>query len=178
MHAGKEIKLRRGALWACAFPMGFGIALAALMATRVNYNGQTAFIVIFAVPVYCLTALILLAPLTAWLTGFCLRRIAKAEKLRQWRIIFVSALIFATCLQALLGLGFAIYLSIEYEKIFGVVKRAAEMGTSFTGEIPNAYRTFVIASSVMWIALTVPFCAAGTSIFVRKTKFPADRGIF
>ena len=182
MQAGREIKLRRGAVWACAGPMALGLVATIYILTNVyDYNGQLPFFTVFAIPVYYLTALLFLPPLTAWLTGLRLRRIDEASSLKQWRTIFVSALIMATCTQAVIGLSYAIYIAIQYEVLFGEISdRAAGLGMDPMARdtLPNAYKMFAIASGTMWIALTAPLCAVGTSIFHRVTKFPSDRTVF
>ena len=181
MHAGKEIKLRRGAVWACAIPIGLGLALAIVTVNRMlNYNDVGAVILlnIFVAPLYYTAVLLFVPPLTAWLTGLRLRRIADPEKLKQWRVIFISALTIGTALQFLMALGLAHYLSIQAEKLAGIYGTDIKDAGVRVNQTLNAYKVVAIANSLVWIILTAPLCAVGVSIFRRKTKFPSDRTVF
>jgi hypothetical protein len=153
-----------------------GLLLYGLIFSNIAWAGPTY--AANAIPFYFLIGLLILPPFTAWMTGFSLRRIEDAKILKQWRVIFIRALIIATCLQSVLAIIYGIYYHIELEKIFGIFRRAAEYGTTYSGSIPNAFKNMVIASGVMWVALIAPFCAAGVSLFHRMTKFPVDRTVF
>lgn len=182
MQAGRETKMLRGAMWACAIPIIFGFGFVYLAVDiAVGHTRQTPILMMISPVAYPALCLFILSPLTAWLSCGWLRRIDDPAKLSQWRISFVTALVIATGLQLLMTLGYGLFLDYQLKAFFASASDSlAEAGVDSDAfaDVPNGYSTSAIYNAVLWIILTAPFCAAGASIFQRVTKFPEDRTVF
>lgn len=179
MQAGRETKMLRGAMWACAIPIIFGLGFVYLaVEMAVGHTRQTPILMMISPVAYPALCLLLLSPLTAWLSCGWLRRIDDPAKLSQWRISFVTALVIATGLQLLMTLGYGVFLDYQLKALFA--SASEEFGVNFYAQedVPSGYSSSAIYNAVLWIVLTAPLCAAGASIFQRVTKFPEDRTVF
>lgn len=181
MQAGREVKLRRGALWACAIPIGLGSAGAILFITF--FGPGTDFVEMtrnmgLLVPMYIIICLLIIPPLATWITGFRLRFIDDPNKLSQWRSSFGWGLLTATALQLIAAIVFTQLLVLAFDQTY------ADFGPANNLEVPeglaraNGYRTSFRLNLIMWIALTLPLTTIGATIFHRVTTFPSDRTVF
>ena len=120
MQAGRETKMLRGAMWACAIPIIFGFGFVYLV-VDIAWGYQRSFPLILSISpaAYPALCLFILSPLTAWLSCGWLRRIDDPAKLSQWRISFVTALVIATGLQLIMTLGYGLFLDYQFKAIFG-----------------------------------------------------------
>jgi hypothetical protein len=182
MQAGRETKMRRGAMWACAIPIIFGLGFIYLVVDIAwGYQSSLPLILSISPAAYPALCLLILSPVTAWLSCGWLRRIDDPAKLSQWRISFVTALVIATGLQLFMTLGYGLFLDYQFKAIFGSASESLTefgMDSDTLVDVPNGHSTSAIYNAVLWIVLTAPFCAAGASIFQRVTKFPEDRTVF
>ena len=183
MQAGREVKLRRGALWACALPAVLG-GLYGVFATIEFLNNEREVYIMrafeFLVVMNLVLCLICIPALAAWLTGFCLRRIDDPNKLGRWRTCFGRALLCVTTVQFIAAIIFAALLSTTFDQIYAILAETHEKA----GNPPRTRSEInpIIFSMKthlrMWIALTLPLTVIGATIFHRVTKFPSDRTVF
>ena len=175
MQAGREIKLRRGGMWACAIPMALGLINILFLVFNPPQDEGVSLAFRIMVGLYFTVVLICIPPLAALLTGLRLRRINDPYKSRQWRTCFRWSLLNATLVHFLMAIIFAAFFvgvsHYMYSKsvIYPWELRGLDI-SNFRGSVSLSLKT--------WVFLTLPLTALGATIFHRVTKFPSDRTVF
>ena len=167
MHAGREIKLRRGALAGCAPPMAIGVLIAIWLKMTFfkTYDLSLETYMLSYIVSYPALVLLCIPPLTCLGVGIFMRRTADPIKLKSWRRIFCFCLSLASFIQCL----FFISLTAVFAYSFNLHGNPTEESSLLISAIYNG---------VTWVVFTLPLSAAGTSLFYRLTQFPADRRVF
>lgn len=175
MQAGREVKLRRGAIWACAIPMALGLINILFLVFNPPQDEGVLLAFSIMVGLYFTVVLICIPPLAAFLTGLRLRRINDSYKLKQWRTCFQWGLLNATLIHFLITIIFTVFFvgvshHIYLKSVFNPLE-LRRLGILH-------FEASVFISLKTWIFLTLPLTAIGATIFDRITKFPSDRTVF
>ena len=160
MHAGQETNMLRGAIWACAIPMGLGLWCLVSLLIHQTFPGPFHFS-IFPISFF------LVAPLSAWLACWRLRRIVDVKQLSRWR---------TSCFVGLASASLA-------QLIFAVIFTSVLSAIILIGGIRTTDWYYVIGNSIIynvsfWFVITLPLSLICASVFWRITKFPEDRNVF
>lgn len=168
MHAGQHTDMKRSAIWACAIPMGLGIIAVTLFVTGVvqwtpNRGGMNWS---YLPPEWVLAyGLILVPPLSAWLTCRSLAKIKSVERISHWRSSAARVLLSAVLIQLVLT---ALY-------TFGTY--AASVNRDLLVVDPIIFR-WLFKNLICWLLITLPLSLICATIFWRITKFPKDTSVF
>lgn len=170
MHAGKQVKMQRGAFWACAIPVGLGlvgliiILMAALHRLSLEVNDPDLDLGLLMIsPIVAL--FILGPPLAAYLTGRSLTKITSAEKLSRWRSSAGRGVLFGALIHVVWAILYtigakSISTSAEYDDWLVVI------GVS------------VILNIGVWCLVILPLSLICATIFWRVTAFPKNTSVF
>jgi len=165
MHAGQIVKMKPGAVVACALPMGLGLFFTGLLLAGGNQSD-----LFMSLPV----ALCFLfgTPLSAWLACRRLRKIANPARLRRWGTVFWAGLKWSSFVHFMSALiytiGFLVVTSSQYDQV----------GASGGNEAFSIFFMSGFMNAMLWCILTLPFALLCASIFWRVTKFPQDASVF
>ena len=176
MNAGRETKMLRGAIWACAIPMGLGFL--GLILTLFSLPNNPAFTrgqpfsstgYFFTLPI--VLCFIFGTPLAAWLACLRLRRVAELAKLQRWRMPAWWGLLSATAVHFGASLIYT---------IFAMALFMADSGVAAAPENDAALLLFMslMMNTMLWVIITLPLSLICATIFWRVTKFPEDRSVF
>jgi len=168
MHAGQNTKMKRGAVWACAIPMGLGVIAVILFVTGVVQwtpnRGGTYWRNL--PPEWVLAyGLILVPPLSAWLACRSLAKIESVERISRWRSSAVRVLLSATFVQFLLTAlyNFGLY-------VFSVNRAILVVEPIIVG--------WLVKNLICCLLITLPLSLLCATIFWKAAKFPADTNVF
>jgi len=168
MHAGQNTKMKRGVIWACAIPMGLGVIAATLFVTGVvQWTPNRGGLYWRYLPPEWLLAygLILVPPLSAWLTCRSLAKIESVEKISRWKSLAGRVLLSAAFVQLFLT---ALYAFVIYASS---VNRAILV-------VESIIFGWFVKNLICWIFITLPLSLICATIFWRVTKFPEDTSVF
>lgn len=171
--AGQDTKMLRGAIWACAIPMGIGlISLFFILidlppnGRHQNFESSLSFILL---PI----ALCFLfgTPLAAWLACLRLRRVKDSAILRRWHMSAWWGLLSATAVH----FGASLFYTILSMFLF-----FPNIGTSSPPDNDVVLIIFLSAmlNGMLWVTITLPLSIICATIFWRVTKFPEGRNVF
>jgi len=171
MRAGQKIDMRRGAILACAIPVGLGIIGLIFILYDLTYFQQKRFIVrthhYFTRPI--VACFILGTPLAAWIACSRLREIGSSGKLSQWRTSAFAGLIGSTIVHigavVLYGLCVALFVDLTGG---GYDKKQPD------GEVLKIICGMLVGNIVPWVIVTLPLSLLCSTIFWRVTKFPKE----
>ena len=169
MNAGKETKMLRGAIWACAIPMTFGLisTFFILIDLPPNTRNQsfTTSPSFYILPI----ALCFLfgTPLAAWLACLRLKRIKDYEKLRRWRMPAWWGLLSATAVHFVAALFYTILTA-------GFLFQSYDQGAGYDQEVSLIIFMSAMLNAMLWVIITLPLSLICATIFWRITKFPKD----
>lgn len=179
MHAGQNTKMKRGAIWACAIPVGLGVIGAILLGMylmQVVPSGAGIMEnILVTVPI--IGCFIFGAPLSAWLACRSLAKINDANRLSRWWASVVRGLLSASLVHLIWsGLyiaGFVIIIATSDPISWNSLQDNPGLGT-----MPAIILGFVIMDLILWIIITLPLSLLCATIFWKVTKFPDDTNVF
>jgi len=159
----------RGAVWACALPLGLGlIGLAFFIHDLMAYQ-QPRFLVRshHYVTRPLLACFLFGTPLAAWIACSRLRKIQSVEKRRRWRSSAISGLIGSTLVHFGAVLIYSICVALFVDLTGGGYNQSqADVG------IVEVVLEMLAFNLIPWILIILPLSLICATIFWRVTKFP------
>jgi len=168
----------RGAIWACAIPVGLGviamimmfITMAPLISRGVAIHDNS---LIGIAPI--IACFIFGTPLTAWLACRSLAKISSADRLSNWKSSasrgFLNASLVHFIWASLYTIGVAFVMLKSQQSFFPDV----DQGFSMMGGI---FVTALVMNLMAWVIITLPLSLLCATVFWKVTKFPADTDVF
>lgn len=171
MHAGEQVKMKRGAIWACVIPVGIGIIISVFEISRLpetmSWNDFNVMEFHWTLPFAA--CFILGAPLAAWIACRRLRQADDATKLRRWKTVAGAGL------RAASGVHFSaatLYSILTYWLIDLLAGAEVEQW-----EKTETMAFSAIGNVILWIFITLPLTLLCATIFWKVTKFPDDTSV-
>lgn len=178
MHAGRQTKMKRGAIWACVIPVGLGVIGLSLLlldvAQRASIGAKYWDHILILLPI--IACFILGAPLSAWLACRNLKKINSFEKLSLWRSSASRGLLSAGLVHLVWS---TLYIIVVVIIILNLDSQA--FGNSFDRP-GNPFFSMLLGFTMMnlflWLFITLPLSLLCATIFWKVTKFPDNTDVF
>ena len=120
MTAGQNTKMLRGAIWACALPVGLGVWGLILEIRRLPQRmSWEAFLMDFQISLPVVFCFIFGTPLAAWLACCHLRKIENSTKLNRWRTSAWASLLGASLTHFSAAFAYSVWTYVFIDVIAG-----------------------------------------------------------
>jgi len=164
VSAGQKTDMRRGAIAACALPMGLGSISMVFVLIQPTYYGPLSFLA-FSI------CFLVVAPISAWLACRHLKRQTNAKRLSNWRTSFFAGLRASSLVQFIIT-GLCVV-------VFGVTVIMDGAGSgNLLNDLGFVIGLPLIYTGMIWLFITLPLSLICSTIFWRVTKFPKDTSVF
>jgi len=171
MNAGKETKMLRGAVWACAIPMGLGFLflLQTLFEASASQSGSDT-VDVFLIMGPILFCFIFGTPLSAWLSCRSLKKIEGLKELTLWRNSAKRGFLSATFVQISVAI---VHVGLVSAYLSGL-EADQSWKTNQDDGLAEILMVSIIFNFMLWVIVTLPLSLICATIFWRITKFPKD----